>query len=509
MRFIFAAFFSLFLFNFCFAQTTSQKLDDYFSAVADNKEINGNLLIAENGKVIYKRSFGYADFETKRLNAENSEFNLASVSKTFTAVAVLQLKEKGKLSLDDKFVKYFPEFPYPEITIRQMLSHSSGLSDSDLSGIFNKPAAKTPEKISTDAELIPLIARAKVPLKLQPGEKWWYCNLAYRLLAILVEKVSGETFNDYLSKHIFQPAKMKNTYLKTSLLNRADSPQFSQNFDYPFKFSLERVKFVGTRSYYNEASFGYSNIVGTTSDLLRFDAALYNGTLLKNETLEEAFSPTKLRSGEDNRIWLNMGGMGSALNGLGWFIFEDASAGKIVWHTGGMPGCATIFLRNITKKQTVVLLDNTNSEGLYRRALSAMNILNGKPILPVKKSLTKIYGRALMEKGADYAAVRLNELKNDTENYNFSENDVNNMAYEMLENDYPAQALETFKLNTFLFPASDNVYESYGEGLLQIGKRDEAVRMFEKTLKINPQNEDAQKMLEKMKSGDAKNNPPK
>jgi len=155
-------------------------------------------------------------------------------------------------------------------------------------------------------------------------------------------------------------------------------------------------------------------------------------------------------------------------------------------------------LRNITKKQTVVLLDNTNSEGLYRRALSALNILNGKPVLPVRKSLTKIYGRALMEKGADFAAVRLNQLKADAENYNLSENDMNNMAYEMLENGYPRQALETFKINTLLFSASDNVYESYGEGLLKTGKKEEAVAMFKKSLEINPDNEDAQKMLKKI-----------
>lgn len=498
MRFVPAAFFVCFLFNFCFAQTIPQKLDDYFSALGNNREINGNLLVAENGRIIYKQSFGYADFDSKRLNTDDSEFNLASISKTFTAVAVLQLKEKNQLNLDDKFVKYFPDFPYPAITIRQMLSHSSGLSDSDLSPIFNETAAPKTGKVSTIEDLPARLARAKVPLKLQPGEKWWYCNLAYQLLALLVEKQSGEKFGAYLVRHIFQPAGMQHTYLKNALTNRKDSPQLSQNFDYPFKFSPVRVKFAGERSYYKDDSFGNGNVISTTGDLLRFDTALYNATLLKNETLDDAFSPTRLKSGENNKIWLNIGGMGGALNGLGWFIFEDESAGKIVWHTGGMPGCATIFLRNITKKQTVVLLDNTNSEGLYRRALSALNILNGKPVLPVRKSLTKIYGRALMEKGADFAAVRLNQLKADAENYNLSENDMNNMAYEMLENGYPRQALETFKINTLLFSASDNVYESYGEGLLKTGKKEEAVAMFKKSLEINPDNEDAQKMLKKI-----------
>ena len=105
-----------------------------------------------------------------------------------------------------------------------------------------------------------------------------------------------------------------------------------------------------------------------------------------------------------------------------------------------------------------------------------------------------------MEKGADYAAVRLNELKADTENYNLSENDMNNMAYEMLENNHLEQALETFKINTFLFPASDNAYESYGEGLLKINKKDEALSMFNKALKINPDNADARTMLKKIES---------
>jgi tetratricopeptide (TPR) repeat protein len=129
-----------------------------------------------------------------------------------------------------------------------------------------------------------------------------------------------------------------------------------------------------------------------------------------------------------------------------------------------------------------------------------MNILNGKPILPVKKSLARIYGRALVAKGADSAAARLNELKADTENYSLVENDFNNMAYEMMFNGFKPHALETFKINTFLFPASDNIYQSYGEGLLESGKKEEAIKMFNKALKINPDNEDAKKMLKKAES---------
>jgi tetratricopeptide (TPR) repeat protein len=165
-----------------------------------------------------------------------------------------------------------------------------------------------------------------------------------------------------------------------------------------------------------------------------------------------------------------------------------------------MPGILTIFLRNVAKKQTVIVFDNTMSPGLYRKGLSAMNILNGKPILPVKKSLARIYGRTLIAKGADSAAVRLNELKADTENYNLSEDEFNNMAYEMMENNFTAQALETFKINTFLFPASDSIHESYGDGLLRMGKKEEAIIMFNKALRINPDNKYARENLKKAES---------
>jgi CubicO group peptidase (beta-lactamase class C family) len=492
---------------FSFAQPDAkvvQKLDDYFTNLAKEGEINGGILVAENGKIVYEKSIGYADFEVKRLNTKDTEFHLASISKTFTAVAVLQLKEKGKLNLDDKFVKYFPDFPYPEITLRHLLSHTSGLPDYEL---FDKLIEDNPQRVFENKDIIPTMKKAQTPLKFEPGEKWHYGNFNFALLALLVEKLSGQKFEDYLKKNIFEPAQMTRTYVKTALINPNATPNQAYNYFYPFLFSSEFVSadknFSNARykkHFYNMGFIGQGNVTSTTGDLLKFDQALYAGVLLKNETLEEAFTPTKLKSGENNKI-PNIGGMGTAFNGLGWFIFEDTSAGKIVWHTGGKPGVVTIFLRNVAKKQTVVVLDNASSPGLYRKGMSAMNILNGKPILPVKKSLARIYGQMLIAKGADSAAVRLNELKADTENYNLLQDEFNNMAYEMMDNNLMPAALETLKLNTFLFPGSDFVYESYGDALLRTGKREEAIAMFKKSLSINPENKYAIENLKKAESG--------
>jgi len=228
---------------------------------------------------------------------------------------------------------------------------------------------------------------------------------------------------------------------------------------------------------------------------LRYDKALYNGVLLKAATLNEAFTPAKLKNGAVDEVWLNIGGMSQADNGLGWFIFRDTSMGKIVWHTGGMPGCTTIFMRNLSKKQMVVIFDNINSEKLYPKALNALRILNGKAPLTIPRSLTKIYAKALFAKGETYANGLLYRLKSDSLHYTLNENDMNNLGYAFLEHKHLPEALTTFKLNTLLYPQSDNVYNSYGDALLESGDKAAAIAMYRRSLDINPKNEDSIKAL--------------
>lgn len=486
------------------AQDAASRLDAFFSDLARNQGFSGNLLVAEKGVIIYEKSTGFAEVETRRLNSEATEFQLASVSKIFTAIAVLQLKEQGKIALNDAYSHYFPAFPYKEITLRQLLSHSSGLSDQDLAKTLSDYENKLPAKRLNQEDLIPAIVSGNVPLKLQPGEKWWYCNLGYQLLAYLVQEVSGEPFDQYLKRHIFEPARMEHTYLKTAHCHPNETPDFASNYDYQFRFSDHRRKLEGKDNYYVEALFGHSNIISPARDLLRLDQALYDGRLLKPKSLEEAYSPANLRTGEKVAVWLNIGGMGSAFNGLGWFIFEDNSHGTIVWHSGGMPGCATIFLRNLDKKQTVILLDNANSEGIYSKALSAMNLLNGLPPLPVKSSLMKIYGRALVSNGPDTAFVRLKQFQADTNHYTLTENDLNRLGYDLLEHGYPQQALETFKTTIWLYPQSDNALNSYAEALEAAHQRDEALQMYQRSLELNANNEDSKNAIFRLRAKELK-----
>lgn len=501
IKFYFAIFLIFVSVNQIAAQSAAQKLNDYFTALETDKNINGNVLIADNNQIVYRKSFGMADFENGKPNDEKTVFQFDSISKTVTAVAVLQLKEKSKLNLDDKFVKYFPEFPYPEVSIRQMLSHTSGVPNDN---IFQETVTKNPDRVIVNEDIIPEMKPGKFPLLFQPGTKWSYSNLNFYLLATLVEKLTGEKFENYLQKNIFAPAKMKTAFVKTTLINSAHRTDEAYYYDYPYLYSTDRVRITDTFSlsrfkieYYNLYGMdGAGSIKGTTDDLYKFDQALYNGTLLKAATVEEMLTPIKLNNGES--AVADLGGVLKTSFGLGWFILNDTSKGKIVGHTGGRYGSQTMFLRNLDKNQAVIFFDNGESEGVYRNALSALNILNGEPILVQPKSLAKIYGRALIEKGADYAAARLLELKTDTKNFRLSESRMNVLGYELFANGYTSQSLETFKLITLLFPESWNAYDSYGEALMKSGKRDEAKIMYKKSVELNPKNEAGKKMLEQL-----------
>ncbi|MBX3252911.1 MAG: serine hydrolase [Chitinophagaceae bacterium] len=494
----------LFLFlpigTIAYAQTNTPKLDSFFNSLYAYGQINGNVLVAENGQPVYQKSFGYSNFKTRMPNNEYSGFSLASVSKIFTSTAILQLKEKGKLRLDDFVAKYFPDFPYPEITIRHLLTHTSGLPEIE---IFRQQVKENPNKVFTNKDFLPTLKKINQPLAFKPNDKYQYTNANYILLALLVEKVSGLTFQEYLQKNIFSPAKMTSTYFQNDITQMGNKNRVV-DYDYPFLFSTElenvdSVKRYRVRMLSLSGFVGNGNIISTTADMLKFDQALYTGKLIKQASLNEAFAPNKLNNGQ---LTQTVFGGEKASYGLGWFIASDSSKGKIVGHTGGVPGALSILVRNIDKKQTVILFDNTFNRSLHQNGLNAMNILSNKPVSISKQSLTKIYGSTLVEKGVDIAFIKFQELKDDTSHYYLSEDDMNDLGLQLLYaatfNGHSELALEVLKQNILLFPNSFNSYDSYGEALAKTGKKNEAIFMYRKSVKLNPDNENGKNFLEEL-----------
>jgi CubicO group peptidase (beta-lactamase class C family) len=485
------------------AQTRQTDLDKYFLALVQNQQFNGNVLIAENGKIIYEKSFGYADFATKSLNTKNTMFPIASLSKTITATAILQFVQSGKLKITDPVVKYLPEFPYLTITIKHLLSHTSGLPP--YNAYFDSLRKQSPGKVFTNADLLNGLVTNKKPLIYQPGEKGNYDNINFIVLALILEKVSGMSYSDYIKKNILHPAGITNTYFFPLKLQYAQSKneKFAFAHLYPHLYSDSLVKANKVPyivSYWSAYDFtGFGDYVSTTHDLLKYDEAYYNSSLLNKQIANEAFTPVKLNNGYNNPDNF----------GLGWEIERDTTLGKIVYHSGAATGLSCILLRNISKHQTIIIFDNTHYNA-HEIASNALKVLNGIQVSYPKKSIAKIYAKVLLASGADIARDTLNSLKKDTLNYLLSEDEMNSLGYDFMggnnnpnpyhfpeEHKY-SEAVETLKLNMQLFPNSWNVYDSYGEALLNTGEKEEAIKMYKKSIELNPKNEAGKKILEQL-----------
>lgn len=469
-----------------FAQNKHKELDNYFSVLSKNQQFNGNVLIAENGKIIYEKSFGYADFSIRKPSAANASFPIASITKTITSTAILQLMKKGKLNLKDPVTKFLSDFPYPDVTIRQLLSHTAGLPIYDT--LFFPLIAKNPVAVYENKDIIPACISEKAPLIFKPGEDFSYNNVNYNILALIVEKISGVSFQSYLKKNIFDPAGMTNTST-SKFLSRPDknlSKRYLLKHLYSDQFQMADT-LPEFKAIYNFNFQGHGDLISTTHDLLQYDIALYDGKLLKNSTLIEAFTPVKLNNGKDN----------IQRYALGWITREDTSLGEIVKHDGGMPGGRSMLLRNITKHQTIILFDNT-ANNVIPISDNALKILNGLKVEKPKKSGSKTYGIALVNQGLAAADKIMAKIQKDTSNYYLAENEINSLGYDFISSNKNTEAEATFKKNTELFPSSWNTYDSYGEILLKNGKKTAAIKMYQKSIELNPENENGKNVLKQL-----------
>jgi CubicO group peptidase (beta-lactamase class C family) len=491
---VFTGVFAMTLISSTYGQAKGGRLDSLFSARHKQGMFNGNVLVAENNRIVYQQAFGVADIERKVPNHLLSRSELASTSKLFTAVAVLQLYEKGLLRLDDPVVKYLSDFPYPNISIRHLLTHTSGLPDFQ---IFDSYYQQDPHRILTNRDVIPAIVRYG-KLLFNPGDRWSYSSPGMALLADIVVKISGQGFEQYLKKHIWIPAGMHHTYINSiSAPVRDNLRVIGYSTSAFFSSDLQRTDTMSRHKQFSHVSgaiLGPGLVVSDARDLLFFDQALYTGKVLNAATLEQAFTPIRLSGGEfaHPEPWL-----GETFFGLGWFILQNPS-GKIVLHTGKHAGIVTIFMRNLTRHQTLVMLDNTESLGLNNTALNAFNILNGKPISVFKKSLAKMYVNNLYKSGADPALCNFNALKADTGSFYMDPQEMVYGGLQFMENGHQKEGLETLRLVTVLDPQNSLPYYAYGLGLKMAGKTPEAIMMYQKALAINPGDKAASDALKQM-----------
>lgn len=359
--------------SFIFGQGHSEKVDELLSMLSDQGQFSGAVLIAENGKITLKKGYGPANRQTNQPIDENTIFELASVSKQFTAIGIVILKERGKLSYEDKVTKYFPELEeFKSVTIRNLLNHTSGIPDYVNSNAFS---SIDKSKINGNKEIIEFLAKNRLKLLFEPNTKYEYSNTGYVLLASIIEKISGQSFAKFLEKSIFKPLKMNRTFV----YNRRLKPRKIDNYAWGYGFSKEKEKFILPDDEVKYVIFldgivGDKNISSTVMDLFKWDQALRHGKLITKEGLNEVYTPPVLPEKP------------SAAYGFGWYVEKNKDYGEIVQHSGSLPGYKTYFERHLTNNKTIILLQNFHDVVLPRR--------NIREIL-YDKSLTKIYRKQI------------------------------------------------------------------------------------------------------------------
>jgi len=330
--------FVLFVSNNTFSQ--QQKFDSLFAA---QKDFSGVVLIAEKGKPVYYKAFGYREFENQIPLQTSDIFELASVSKQFTAMIIMMLKEKGMLNYDDSVSRYL-EIPYKGITIRHLLTHTSGLPD--YQAVMDQYWDKT--KVAGNPDCIEYLNKYAPPKHFEPGEKYEYSNTGYMLLASIAEKASGKDFIELCRKWIFRKLKMKSTDIRT-----LEEKKATNNFAIGHVYVVERDKYVRADSFPSSNYTiwlgnrkGPGRISSTATDLLKWDKALYTEKLIRQTTLQDAFTPMKLNNGSFSNY------------GFGWELRNDPLFGNIVQHSGDNPGYKTEIIRYVNKNKTIIVLNN-------------------------------------------------------------------------------------------------------------------------------------------------------
>ncbi|MBQ7474912.1 MAG: beta-lactamase family protein [Clostridia bacterium] len=323
-------------------------------AAYEKSSFNGAWLYAEDGEIVSKGALGRADAENSSPVREDSIFEMASVTKMFTATAVMLLAREGKLGLDDDFTGYFPEYPYGGVTIRHLLTHTSGMPGFSVRRLVG-PILEKEKRIPENSEIIRLIRETGEGPAYAPGEAYGYSDVGYMLLAEAVEKVSGMKFEEFMRENVFVPSGMKDSGIYHTRRDGRPSDRFTRNMvlEESGAYAPSDVSEL-SRSYVvgSDGMNGCDYLYTTVFDMLAWDRALRGEKTLTLEEQRLMYSPTPLAGGgiagadeEDDGY------------GFGWRFKNEPGAGLVVRHTGNMPGLATWFERFVDADRVIVVLN--------------------------------------------------------------------------------------------------------------------------------------------------------
>jgi CubicO group peptidase (beta-lactamase class C family) len=445
------------------------------TAYYNNGRFNGSVLVAERGKVIFKKGYGMANMEWGIPNTPDTKFRLGSITKQFTAMLIMQLVEQGKVKLDGKLSDYLPDYRKDigeRVTIHHLLTHTSGIpSYTNLPG-FIQNLSRDPWKVGDFVKKY-----TSGDLTFEPGSKFAYNNSGYFLLGAIIEQVTGKPYEQVLKENIFDPLGMKNTgydHHNTILSKRASG--------------YEKRPSGVINAPYLDMSIPYAagSLYSTVEDLYLWDQALYTDKLISPESKALMFK--------------------TALNNYayGFFVAKLALGNtketvSAISHGGGINGFSTVIVRLVDDRHLIVLLNNTGSTRLEEMGRSIAAILYGKTYDLPLRSIADAIRQTIADKGIQAAIRQYRDLKRTQPRaYDFRERELDTLGHQLLAAGNVKDAIEIFKLNVEAYPEAFNTYDSLAEAYQAAGDIELAIKNYRKSLELNPQNTGAAEMLKKL-----------
>lgn len=429
---------------------------------------NGAYLAARDGKTIFVGAVGDAGDSAHTPLTADSAFDIGSISKEFTAATVLRLVDDHRLALDDTVASHLPGFPYPDITVRQLLSHSSGIPEVlDHYGMQLQAGHLSAPITTRDA--VSVLAAEQKPLLFAPGTRFEYSNTGYIVLSLLVEHMTGQPFADYLKTTLFDPLGMAHSRLRTP----GDAPIANRAYGFQESPLGDRRANDQIPNFFIQGAGGVYSTVG---DLARWQHALNTGRVISPALYAQATTPAILADGKKSP------------EGLGFGLRHDTAGHPRIEHGGEWRAFKADLSYLPNEHLTLVQLTNNAQDDSVDDHVAALAALAmGEPAPPVLPSIAWALPDRLGK--GDAASVRAwfdGELAAKPRHYVIDDRDLNQLGYDLLRHERAADAVTVFGLLASAYPDKANSYDSLADGYEALGKRDDAIAAMRKALSLEP-----------------------
>lgn len=457
------------------AEDNARALEALLASYHDAGVFNGTALVSENGKVIFTKGFGFADFEWKIPNTPDTRFRVGSITKQFTSAVVMQLVEERKLSVDASLASVLPYYRKDtgaKVTVHHLLTHTSGIPSYTGLPTFMRDVSRNPYGVREFIEKF-----CDGDLEFEPGTRFVYNNSGYFLLGAIIEEVTGKPYEEVVRDRIFAPLGMTGSGYDLSrpiLEKRArgyeQGPAGVRNADY-VDMGLP---------------YAAGSLYSTVEDLYIWDQALYGEKVLTARAKEQSFAPNLEHYG------------------YGWTIQKrPVGANKAerltIAHGGGINGFNTLIMRLPEDRHLVVLFNNTGGTNLGAMADGIIDLLYGRTPPPAKRPIAPILFETIRKSGVAAAVLQFNELKKaPASQYDVNPGQLNRLASELVAQKRQGDAIEIYKLMLDAFPANANMLNGLAHAYREAGQTDLAIKTYARALEMDPANRNALEKLNEL-----------